>query len=159
MLKTASRRENTISPLTNFALNGGFIVLALACVLPVVLVIVVSFTHNDSLLSRGYSFFPAKWSLIAYESLFKDYGTILRAYGVSVGITAAGTLLSVLLMALYAYPISRQDYPLRPFFTFFFVFHDAVQRRHREQVHRVHAGTRAAGQLSVAYASAAHRPV
>ncbi|MFD2327903.1 carbohydrate ABC transporter permease [Cohnella sp. GCM10020058] len=122
MLRTANRRENTISPLTNFVLNGGFIVLALACVLPVVLVIIVSFTHNDSLLSRGYSFFPAKWSLIAYESLFKDYGTILRAYGVSIGITAAGTLLSVLLMALYAYPISRQDYPLRPFFTFFLFF-------------------------------------
>lgn len=122
MLKISSRRENTISPLTNAILNGGFIALALACVLPVVLVIIVSFTHNDSLIDRGYSFVPAKWSLIAYESLFKDYGTILRAYGVSVGITAVGTVLSVLLMALYAYPISRQDYPLRSFFTFFLFF-------------------------------------
>ncbi|RED63767.1 carbohydrate ABC transporter permease [Cohnella lupini] len=122
MNKPSNRRENAISPFMNVVLNGGFAVIALACAMPVVLVIMVSFTHNDSLLDRGYSFIPEKWSLIAYESLFKDYGTILRAYAVSIGITVAGTLASVLLMALYAYPISRQDYPLRKFFTFVLFF-------------------------------------
>ncbi len=122
MNKPLRTRENSISPITNVVLNSGFIALSLACVMPVLLVILVSFTHNDSLLDRGYSFIPEKWSLIAYESLFKDYGTLLRAYGVSIGITAVGTVASVLLMALYAYPISRQDYPLRKFFTFFLFF-------------------------------------
>ncbi|WP_372632579.1 carbohydrate ABC transporter permease [Cohnella sp.] len=121
MLRPA-RRENTISPLTNAVLNGGFLLLSLACVLPVLLVFLVSFTHNDSLLSRGYSFMPEKWSLIAYESLFKDFATIARAYAVSFGITAGGTAASVLMMALYAYPISRQDYPLRKALTFILFF-------------------------------------
>jgi len=121
-MKPSGRRENAISPLANAVLHGGFVALSLACVLPVLLVFIVSFTHNDSLLDRGYSFFPEKGSWIAYESLFKDYGTLVRAYAVSVGITAAGTVASVLLMALYAYPISRQDYPLRRALTFVLFF-------------------------------------
>jgi len=122
MIKKRNKRDNSISPLANAALNVGFILLSLACVLPIVLVVIVSATHNDSLLDRGYSFFPEKLSGIAYESLFKDYGTIAGAYGVSIGLTIGGTLLSVLLMALYAYPISRGDYPLRNFFTFVLFF-------------------------------------
>lgn len=123
MNKTTSRRSgNTVSPFANVVLNGSFIALSLACLLPVLLVILVSFTHNESLLSKGYSFFPEKWSFIAYESLFKDYGTLVRAYAVSIGLTVLGTLVGVFLMALYAYPLSRQDYPYRTFFTFILFF-------------------------------------
>ncbi|WP_141505375.1 carbohydrate ABC transporter permease [Paenibacillus luteus] len=122
MSSQTSRRENKITPLTNVLLNAGFILLSLACVLPVILVIIVSITHNDSLLNRGYSFIPEKLSWIAYESLFKDYSTIVGAYSVSIGITLVGTILSVIFMALYAYPISRQDYPFRGIFTFVLFF-------------------------------------
>lgn len=122
MSSQTSRRENKITPLTNVFLNAGFILLSLACVLPVILVIIVSITHNDSLLNRGYSFIPEKLSWIAYESLFKDYSTIVGAYAVSIGITLVGTILSVIFMALYAYPISRQDYPFRGIFTFVLFF-------------------------------------
>lgn len=117
-----SRRENTISPIANLIWHIVFILLAIACVMPVILVIMVSVTHNDSLIDYGYSFTPVKFSWIAYESLFTDYWTIVNAYAVSIGITVAGTLLGVLLMALYAYPISRTDYPYRNFFTFFLFF-------------------------------------
>jgi putative aldouronate transport system permease protein len=118
----ASQRENTISPITNVIMHFIFILLALASVMPVVLVAIVSLTHNDSLVLSGYSFFPQKWSWIAYESLFADYGTIVSAYSVSIGVTIVGTIMSVFLMALYAYPISRRDYPYRNFFTFFLFF-------------------------------------
>ncbi len=119
---TSIRRENTVSPIANALLNAMFLLLALACVLPVLLVVIVSFTHNDALVNDGYRFFPTKLSWIAYESLFKDYSTLARAYVISIGITVVGTGLSVILMALYAYPISRQDYPFRTFFTFFLFF-------------------------------------
>ncbi|RED75560.1 carbohydrate ABC transporter permease [Cohnella phaseoli] len=119
---TSIRRENTVSPIANALLNAMFLLLALACVLPVLLVVIVSFTHNDALVNDGYRFFPTKLSWIAYESLFKDYSTLARAYVISIGITVVGTGLSVILMALYAYPISRQDYPFRKFFTFFLFF-------------------------------------
>ncbi|MDF2921705.1 MAG: sugar transporter permease [Paenibacillaceae bacterium] len=122
MAGTAYRRENRISPISNVLLNLAFTLLSLACVMPVILVIVVSFTHSDSLINQGYSFWPDQWSLTAYRTMFKDASTIFDAYRVSITITVFGTLLSVLLMALYAYPISRKDYPLRSFFTFFLFF-------------------------------------
>lgn len=122
MIYITGRRENTIFKVASSALHISFILLAFACVLPVVLVVIVSFTHNDALVNEGYRFFPEKLSTIAYESLFKDYGTIVRAYAVSIGLTVVGTALSVILMALYAYPISRRDYPFRTFFTFILFF-------------------------------------
>ncbi|MGG1554757.1 carbohydrate ABC transporter permease [Paenibacillus ferrarius] len=122
MLTRLHHRENRISPLTESILHLIFILLSLACIMPVILVIIVSFTHNDSLVNEGYSFFPSKWSLIAYQTVFKDFTTIATAYKVSIGITVVGTLSSVLLMALYAYPLSRKDYPYRSLFTFFLFF-------------------------------------
>jgi putative aldouronate transport system permease protein len=122
MVSKSYRRENRIPPLAELIINLIFILLSLACVLPVILVIIVSFTHSDSLLNQGYSFLPSKWSIIAYKTIFKDFSTIANAYRISIGVTIAGTLLSVMLMALYAYPISRKDYPYRSFFTFFLFF-------------------------------------
>ncbi|CAN7454371.1 carbohydrate ABC transporter permease [Paenibacillus sp. LjRoot56] len=122
MVSKSYRRENRISPLAETILNVIFVLLSLACLLPVILVIIVSATHNDSLINEGYSFFPSKWSLIAYKTVFKDFTTMANAYKVSIGITVVGTLLSVLLMALYAYPLSRKDYPYRNVFTFFLFF-------------------------------------
>ncbi|MBW7453295.1 carbohydrate ABC transporter permease [Paenibacillus sepulcri] len=118
----SSSRNNQISPAANMVLNLIFIVMSLLFVMPVILVFIVSVTHNDSLLSNGYSFLPGRFSFIAYESLFKDYTTIIRGYTISIGITVVGTAASVVLMALYAYPISRGDYPYRNFFTFFLFF-------------------------------------
>jgi len=110
---------NQISTGSNVALNAVFILLSLLFVMPVVLVLMVSITDGDALLKSGYSFWPEKLSSIAYKAMFEDYGTIIGGYGVSIGITAVGTVLSVLLMALFAYPLSRSDYPYRTFFTFF----------------------------------------
>ncbi|MBD2843924.1 carbohydrate ABC transporter permease [Paenibacillus sp. IB182496] len=118
----ASRRENTLSPLSGALLNAAFLIVSLACLMPVVLVILVSFTHGDAILKNGYSFWPEQFSLIAYTSIFKDYGTVAGGYAVSIGVTIAGTALSVVLMALFAYPISRGDYPYRHAFTFFLFF-------------------------------------
>jgi putative aldouronate transport system permease protein len=122
MISRTTQRENRISPLTDVLLNALFIAISLMCILPVILVIMVSISHNESLLNQGYSFFPETFSLLAYETLFTESSTIMNAYVVSIGITLVGTLFSVLLMALYAYPISRQDYPFRAFFTFFLFF-------------------------------------
>ncbi|MBN2982426.1 MULTISPECIES: carbohydrate ABC transporter permease [Cohnella] len=121
-MKTRSRHWSQISPISNALLHMGFVALSLLFVLPVVLVFMVSVSDGDAILKNGYSFFPETFSLVAYEALFKDYSTIVGGYAVSIGITIAGTILSVLLMALFAYPISRGDYPFRAFFTFFLFF-------------------------------------
>ena len=52
---------------------------ALICVLPFVLVIIVSFSTERSITLNGYSFFPQEWSLGAYKMLFMQNSSVPRA--------------------------------------------------------------------------------
>ena len=46
-----------------------FVLLALSiiCILPVVLVLIASFTDASALIMEGFSFFPSKWSLAGWQ--------------------------------------------------------------------------------------------
>jgi len=98
---------------------GGF---CLACVIPIYIVIVVSFTPEMEILTRGYPLFPEKFSLAAYKFIFSDPTQILRSYGVSIVVTIAGTLLGLWLTATIAYAISRKDYRYRNVTSFLIFF-------------------------------------
>lgn len=106
----------------NAVLHIVFIILLLCCILPVILVAVVSFTDQTVIDASGYSFLPAKWSMAAYKYVFTQSGDVLNAYKVTIMSTIFGTLLSVLSIALYAYPLSRADLKFKKFFTFFIFF-------------------------------------
>lgn len=96
-----------------------FTLLALFCVIPVLLVVVVSFTPERIITRSGYSFFPGVFTLYNYEYLFRQPQVIGQAYLMTVLVTLAGTALSTLVIAGYAYPLSRKDYPYRKFFTIY----------------------------------------
>lgn len=102
--------------------NVGFILLSLACIVPLALVVIVSFSPQQSITLRGYSFFPTHVTGLGYEFLFKDSAPLLRAYAVSIAVTTIGTVLSLLLMGTFAYPLSRRDYPYRGMFMFYLFF-------------------------------------
>lgn len=114
--------NNEISKVTNMILHIIFIILTIACLLPIVLVFMISITDYDYIVLNGYQFFPEKLSLEAYAYIFKDYTIIAKAYGVSIFVTVVGTLLSVFISSLYAYPISRTDFKYRGFFAFLIFF-------------------------------------
>ncbi len=94
------------------------IALVLCCVLPLLLLIMSSFSDEASLLKYGYSFWPKEFSLAAYSYLWKQGATIFRAYGISILVTIIGTAASLAITALIAYPISRKDYPYRRIVSF-----------------------------------------
>jgi putative aldouronate transport system permease protein len=87
--------------------------LALFTVLPIVLLIVSSFTSEATILHNGYSFFPAERSLNAYRYLLVQGRFILNSLQISFLITAIGTTVNLLISSLLAYPLSRKDFPLR----------------------------------------------
>ena len=89
------------------------ILVVLMSLLPFVLLTVVSFTDESSIAEKGYSLFPNAWSLDAYTYLLRTGGSMLRAFGMSVAVTLAGTAAHVAMTTMYAYPMSRRDYPLR----------------------------------------------
>jgi putative aldouronate transport system permease protein len=92
------------------------------CIVPFILLIVSSISDQSSILTQGYSFFPSKLSFSAYELLFVDAEQIVRSYGISLTVTIIGTVVSLALISLLAYPISRKDMPLRNFLAFFIFF-------------------------------------
>ena len=82
------------------------IFLSACAVIPMVMLFMSSITDNDVLISNGYSFFPEKFSLYAYEYIFKTGNSVIHAYGISIVLTAIGTVLSLILTTLLAYALS-----------------------------------------------------
>ncbi|REE70510.1 carbohydrate ABC transporter membrane protein 2 (CUT1 family) [Paenibacillus taihuensis] len=113
---------NEIASFPNFLINGFFWFYTIICILPLLLVIAVSFSDENSVLVDGYKLWPEKFSTAAYDFLLSDWVSIVRSYGTSLLVTLVGTLIALITMALYAYPISRQDFPHRKAFSFIMFF-------------------------------------
>lgn len=99
-----------------------FILFSIASLLPFVLVFMVSITDESSIALNGYTLFPSKLNFASYQFLFNDFGQIARAYGVTILTTVIGTMVSLFITALFAYPLSRRDMPLRRTMSFFLFF-------------------------------------
>lgn len=97
-------------------------VLVVIALLPIVLIIVASFTDETTLLRDGYTFLPKKFSTDAYYYMVKQGVTIVRAYGVSFFVTIVGTVASVLVTSTLAYPMSRKSFKYRNVLAFFVFF-------------------------------------
>ena len=97
-------------------------ILLIIVILPLVLLFMCSVTDENTLINNGYSFFPAKFGLTAYQYIWSNRTTIFRAYGLTIVVTAIGTVCSVLLAALISYPLSLKNLPGRSFFNFYVFF-------------------------------------
>lgn len=111
--------ENKKAKLISTVILGVFVALAL---LPILLIVIASFTDENTLLRNGYSYLPRKVSLDAYVYMVKQGMVILRSYGVAFIVTLIGTVVSVLLTAMLAYPISRKSFKYRNVLAFFVFF-------------------------------------
>ena len=59
-------------------------IITLCAILPLLLLLISSFTDNDTLIRNGYSFFPEKFSAYAYDYIFNSGNSVVQAYGISV---------------------------------------------------------------------------
>jgi putative aldouronate transport system permease protein len=89
---------------------------------PFALIIIASLTEELSLIQNGYGFFPKTWSLFAYTYMTRQARIIFRAYMVSIGVTAVGTSISLLITSMLAYPLSRNDFKFRNVISFLVFF-------------------------------------
>ncbi len=117
-----AQRLNQISRPAEAVLHMILGLFALCCIIPFLFVIVISFSAEDSISRIGYSFLPAAWSLDAYRQVLSLGDALWRSYFNSFLITVVGTLISVAMCVLYAYPLYRKDYRFRGFFTFLSFF-------------------------------------
>ncbi|MCR4621937.1 MAG: carbohydrate ABC transporter permease [Clostridiales bacterium] len=108
-----------VSPVTNIFISGLFIILALLCLMPALLVLIVSFSSENSVLNKGYSYIPLQWSVESYAYLLHQSGYITHSFINSIGITLVGTVIGLVLCSTMGYALSRPNYRLRNFFTWF----------------------------------------
>lgn len=98
------------------------ICLTLVIVLPLILLFVSSLSSERSLIVNGYSFLPAEFSLDAYRYIWQNRGTVFRAYGITIIVTLAGTVLNIVISAMMAYGLSDRKLLFRGFFNFYIFF-------------------------------------
>ncbi len=120
--KGRALRLNQVSAGTELIFHIILGLFALCCILPFLFVVIISFSAESSIKTIGYSFVPAQWSLEAYRQVFKLGDQLWLSYFNSFFITIVGTVVSVAICVLYAYPLFRKDFKLRGFFTFFSFF-------------------------------------
>jgi putative aldouronate transport system permease protein len=103
--------------------NNAFIALfSIICFLPMFLAIMVSISSEDSIIRNGYSFFPEHISFRAYQMIFTSGSQVMRSYGISILVTAVGTLLAVVITCFAAYSLStRANKYMNRFGLFFFI--------------------------------------
>ena len=116
--RTMSRDALAIN-IVGYLLIGIF---GLLCVIPFYLIIVASFTSEASLIRNGYPLIPTDFSIQSYLLCLKNPLSILKAYGTTLGVTMAGTLISVFIATMTGYVLSRKDFPWRNQLSFFFFF-------------------------------------
>ncbi|NBC71758.1 carbohydrate ABC transporter permease [Paenibacillus sacheonensis] len=103
-------------------INALFSVLSLCIFVPFLLVVVSSFSSEDSILKHGYQFLPERWSLAAYRLVFQSPAILMKAYGVTVYVTVVGTAAGLLLTAMTGWVLSRRDYKYNRQATFYVFF-------------------------------------
>lgn len=115
----AINRLNRIKPATNILFNVMFVIVALACFLPIIFIFMISITDNNIIRTEGYKVFVTArtFSGDAYKYLWSQRQTILHALWVSVYVTAIGTVLGVMLTSLMGYVLSRTEHKLNNFLT------------------------------------------
>ena len=119
---TGMERFNQLRPVTNVVYSLIFVLLAFICVVPVVFVIIISFSSEASISRIGYSFRPLEWSLGAYQYVWSmrdssGVPTVIRSFLNSVGLTLVGTLLGLILISTMGYVLSRRTFRLRGLYT------------------------------------------
>lgn len=90
--------------------NVVLFIMTLLCILPLILLVVSSFTAEEVLVQNGYSFFPAKWGLDAYAYLWKTRATLLQAYKMTFIVTTIGVVSSLTVTTLFAYGLSKKHF-------------------------------------------------
>ena len=108
---------NQIKTSTNIVFNLIFLVLAIMCVIPLLFVFSISITDEEVLRTNGYQLFPQVLSASAYEFLWNERLTILRAAFMSVTVTIVGTIISIALNTSMGYVVSRRTFKLKKLYT------------------------------------------
>jgi putative aldouronate transport system permease protein len=120
--KAKPRDFHQLSTVWNVFFNICIAIFSFLCIFPFLFVVIISFTDEKTLATQGYRLWPSKWSLEGYRFVFKSGEALMRSYGVTIAVTIIGTIISLIIISLYAYAVSRRGFRFRNFFSFLAFF-------------------------------------
>lgn len=94
--------------------------IALMCVIPLLLVLIISFTPQSEIVHNGYSFFPKSFTIEAYQLMFKNSKQIVNSYSVSIFVTIVGTISATAITAMASYTLANPSVYYRNRLAMFF---------------------------------------
>ena len=97
------------------------VIISLTAIYPLYYIYINSVSGGAYVGANQVIFYPRGFTTYAYSIVFQN-AAIVRAFANSVFYTAVGTILSVMLSALCAYPLSRKDFYGRKIFTTVILF-------------------------------------
>ncbi|MBQ8649202.1 MAG: carbohydrate ABC transporter permease [Clostridia bacterium] len=109
MKKVSKRKEST------WFIHIIFAVYMLICIVPFLLLVAVSFSNENDVLTYGYSLIPKNFTTEAYKYILSDLSTLLRAYGVTGVYAIGGAVLSIVIMAAMGYTLARPHFIFKKF--------------------------------------------
>ncbi len=96
----------------------GFI--ALACFIPLIMVVSVSVSNNTEVLQKGYSILPRAFTLDTYIYLFAHSGVrILRSYIVTIFVTVVGCVTAMIITSMCSFALSIKTLKYRNVIAYF----------------------------------------
>jgi len=98
------------------------LVFSILCLVPFLVILSASFTDEDALVNTGYGLWPQKFSMLAYRIVFSGSFNVFNSYLTTITVTVIGTLASIFLTILLAYPLSRKKYRYRNIINFYLFF-------------------------------------
>jgi putative aldouronate transport system permease protein len=109
-------RFTRVGPLSNLLFNLILLILAALCIIPFILVVSISLSAEETIQTFGYRLIPKAVSTAGYAYLWSQRNIMINAFGMSVMVTAAGTVLGLLLNSSLGYVLYRREFFLRRFY-------------------------------------------
>ena len=111
------------------------LLLSLSCIIPLWLVVSISFTDEAAIVKNGYSLIPSQFSTDAYATIFSGGKQVWRSYGISVFITIAGTIAHVAVTGMAGYSLANPSVRYRNGLAMFFFITMVFNWRYGSLVH------------------------
>lgn len=107
-MKTQKRyiRQGIGSLILDIVVYTTMILVLLACLIPFLYMLALSFSSPKAIVNHQVSFWPVGFTIASYEQII-SYPHFFRAYGNTIFYTAAGTAISLLMTMLFAFPLSK----------------------------------------------------
>ncbi len=94
------------NPVLSFVTGLVMIIVVVACTIPFLYIIAMSFSSSVAITNNRVYLWPVDFNIEAYRSVF-NYPNFFKAYAHTLLYTSGGTFIALIMMVLFAYPLSK----------------------------------------------------